>query len=119
MFKIFDKFLGRAPEKPSMYSALRQGSDSTEERLPLSGNEDYHDDIQSKESTSENGYYNEKPTASRFRWKAVCFHLALIGIYSIAFIGAIYTTATSKITGKQQHSVYCKCRLSLENTREC
>ncbi|QKX64647.1 uncharacterized protein TRUGW13939_11823 [Talaromyces rugulosus] len=111
---MFDKFLRRAPEKPSMYSALRQGSDSTEERLPLSGNEDYHDDIQSKESTSENGYYNEKPTASRSRWKAVCFHLALISIYSIAFIGAIYTTATSKITGRQQHSVYSPLHEAIE-----
>lgn len=115
MLKIFNNLSGRTSEKPSMYSALRQGSDSTEERLPLSGNEDYYDDMHSKESTSEDGYYNEKPiAASRFRWKAVCFHMALISIYSIAFIGAIYTTATSKTTGKQQeHSVFCKCTLSL------
>lgn len=108
MFKVFQKLSGRTSDEPSMYSAVRQGSNSTEERLPLSQNEDYHDDIHSKESTSEDGYYNEKPIQPRFRWKALCFHLALISIYSIAFIGAIYTTATSKSSSKQEHLVYCK-----------
>ena len=73
----------------------------------MSGNEEYHDKESASEGSSEDGYYNEKPVPSRFRWKAVCFHLALISIYSIAFIGAIYTTATSK-SGKQEHMVYCK-----------
>jgi len=59
----------------------------------LSENDWFHDALHTEEGASEDGCYNEKPTKSRFRWTALFFHLALVTMYSVAFISAIRGTS--------------------------
>ncbi|KAH8690237.1 hypothetical protein BGW36DRAFT_433189 [Talaromyces proteolyticus] len=101
-----------------MYAALRQSGNSTEERLPLSENDEFHDELHTKESTSDDGYYNEKPVKSRFRLKALLFHLGLITIYSIAFIGAIYSSSHSKSDNGVQHLIESPLHEAIEMERK-
>jgi hypothetical protein len=106
MFKIFDAFSGRASNKPTTYAAIRQSGNLTEGRLSLSENDCFHDALHTEEGASEDGCYNEKPTKSRFRWTALFFHLALVTMYSVAFISAI--RGTSKNGTGMKHLIKCK-----------
>ncbi|KAE8149799.1 hypothetical protein BDV25DRAFT_172657 [Aspergillus avenaceus] len=81
-----------------MYSMLRKsgGKDGTSpEGLPLANMRDYHDDPNIDDDVIDGQYYREPPGKSPISWRSMIMHLALICLYTIAFLTATYVTRRS------------------------
>ena len=73
--------------------------------MPLSGGHALDEgQLHGEKIGDERGWRGGRPqTRSRFR--PLLYHLIIVGIYSLAFIGAIYNA--SKNQKKSEHLVYC------------
>ena len=98
---------------PLSRSSSSSRSDPTEEEMPLSGDHALNEDqLHGEKPGHERGWYTGKPrTRSRFR--PLLYHLVIVGIYSLAFIGAAFNASKNRKT--PEHLVYCMMSLAIKD----